>query len=182
MSYAGILLFVNISIVFLMILLQTITLRVTRYDKTTVAIEFFPLKLILYNFGKNKKKRSFKKRLKRLRIFLFPAAKALRFLLKRAKIVLKELPSYEQKSSEPHHFFIINAAENIIKSYIICTLTYNSKDATIDNNYVSSNDFESISTVFDLELSINLYNLLLANLVFIIYSIKKKGRNKRIVR
>ncbi len=183
MSSAGILLLINISIVFLMMLFQKISLRITRYDRLTIAIEYFPLRLLLYNFGKNKRrKKRLSKRLKRLAFFLVPTTKAILFLFKRSKIVLNELPSYEQRINEPHRFFIADTAEKLLKSYLFYALSYQFKETNVDTICILlAENSQSISTGIDMELSTRLYNLLLANFVFIFFSIKKKGRNKEIV-
>lgn len=183
MTYAGILLFANVSVIVLMLLLQRVSVRITRLNTLTVSIEYFPLKLVLYDFNKIKiKKRRLRKRAKRMVFFLNPILKSIRYLLKRAKISLKAFPSYEQIFDEPHTFFLIRAIENSLKSYILSTLISQAPQ-TNTTNFSDSYEAkeQSLSTKLDLELSTKLYQVLLTPLVFIFFSIKKKGRTKGIV-
>lgn len=183
MSLAETLLLVDLSILLLMILFQTVSFKIVRSEKATVIIEFFPLRLVLYNFGKNKRKIRFKKRLKRFNFFLVPSVKSINFLLKRTKILLYELPSFKQKGTEPHRFFMLQTTEILIKSLLFCALNHQFKRTEmLENCFSSADDSSQSSTDFNLELSTKLYNLLLATLVFIFFSIKKKGRSKKVVR
>lgn len=178
MYRAEIFLVANLSIIIVLLLYQPLSFRITFLGNTTLTIEYFPLKLILYNFQKRKNtKKKLIKQTKRLLFFLQPILKSVYFLLKRsnAKIYRFSLPT--ASTNEPHTFFISHEIANLLKSYIYSALYYltNSMHKTKD-----SEKNEEI-TAFDLQVTTRLYNVALAFFALVFFSLKKKGRNKKFV-
>ena len=65
-----------------------------------MTLEYFPLKLILYDFGKPKKqKKKLIKRTKRLLFFLAPTVKSINFLLNRSYLEIFDL-SFDKSDVE----------------------------------------------------------------------------------
>ena len=82
------------AIALILILCQKVTVRIILSQELIIEIEYFPAKLILYNFGKKpkqKKKHTLIKRLKILTNLSTPTLSAIRFLLKRSDV---QVPSY----------------------------------------------------------------------------------------
>ena len=169
-----------IAIIVILIFTQTISARVQYKDNLTVTLEYFPLRLILYNFSKRKKKIKLKRQIKRLRFFLIPILKTTRFLLMRSdtKVFSLDIPSV--KIEEPHLIFLLGQIKMLGAFYVMSSLF------TMSKNFYAFSPLQSTEngTTFpiDFEFSTRLYNIPLAFCILIFFSIKNIGRNKKIVR
>lgn len=162
-----------------MLLNQTLSTRITFFDDMTVSVEYFPFRLLLYDF-KNRKipKRKLKKKLKRLRFFQSSIPQTLRFLLERTNIKIFELNLPPPKTNEPHHYFIQSGLYDVSIVYIL-TLLYSLSSSKENFNSIFSQ--KSSEFKIDLMLTTRLYNLALAYIILVFSTIKRRGI-KRIVR
>ena len=177
MHKAEVFLIIIITVIMLMLICQTISVRIRIRPTTTVSVEYFPIKILLYNFGKMKiKKRKLAKQTKRLLFFLPPILKSFNFLLARAKVKFFQFSFFDPSSSEPHSYYLSQELASLSKTYIY-SLLY----AVTKSNYELNSEFlsENENTAnFDFELTTRLYNVFLALIVLIFYSIKKRGKKK----
>lgn len=162
-----------------MLLNQTLSTRITFFDDMTVSVEYFPFRLLLYDF-KNRKipKRKLKKKLKKLRFFQSSIPQTLRFLLERTNIKIFELNLPPPKTNEPHHYFIRSGLYDVSIVYIL-TLLYSLSSSKENFNSIFSK--KSSEFKIDLMLTTRLYNLALAYIILVFSTIKRRGI-KRIVR
>ena len=172
-----VLLVLIIILIMTMFLWQTISLRINFSSLSTVTIEYFPIKLILYSFCKRKKrKRKLIKQTKKLLFFLSPIFKSVNFLLERSNLKIFSFSPPHSKSKEPHRYFLSKEINSLSKLYICSILYANSKLSytdTADGNFSDNDDY-----IFDFEITTRLYNVFLAFSVLIFYSIKKRGKKK----
>ena len=181
MQKTEIFLVLTVTAIILLMLYQTVSIRIEFKTGLFVSVEYFPFVLLLYNFQKAKiKKKKLVKRTKRLLFFLSPIKKALAFLFRRTNTKITKLDFVNAKSSFPHTQFLSDEIETAIALYI-CSFFYTvSKTATI--NPISSQTENSDTIRLDLEFSTRFCNVIFAFLVFLLNVIIKKGRNVKIVR
>ena len=180
MSLEKIFLFLTLTLILLFLFLQKVFIKVAFSPKAEVIIEYFPIKLILYNFfkrTKRKKKKKLIKSTKRAIFFLSPFLKSLNFLLNRSAIKIYRALPFPQEIEEPHKIFITDEVSALFISYIHAFFYSISKE-TVTEDLCQT---ESASTNFEVKLSTRLYNVVFSGFVFIFLSIKKKGRIKKFV-
>ena len=169
----------NIIAISLLLLCQTLSVRIIAQGHAVVTIEYFPFQIILFNFKMKKKKRNRIKEYKKFLFFFSPILKSLNFLLKRTDVKILNFSLSDLKSDEPHTVFLSQEFKNISTIYIYSIVYALSKSTYISQKPQSSLPNENIS--MDFEFTTKLYNLLSALAVLFFFSIKKIGRNKKIV-
>ena len=180
MRFEEIFLFTSLSLILLLLSFQRVFIRIVFSGKAEVIIEYFPIKLILYNFLKRtrrKKKRKFIKSTKRALFFIAPVLRTLAFLLNKSTVKIYSLDGFLPEGAEPHRIFITKELSSLLSSYIYALFYSFSKETAKDDIHKS----ENTSANFDIQLSTRLYNVVLSGFVFIFLSIKKKGRIKKFV-
>ncbi len=174
------LLILTIVLILILLLYQKISFRLAFSESFTVEIEYFPIKLILYNFRKSRKaKRKLRKKLKRLLSLSMPITKsALRFF-RRADVKLYDLKLLDSDDAEPHihsvKLTLINAFETYLHSFFYSLF----RTSTVYSGGIENSKKSIIS--FDFEVTARFYNLIFAFFIFIFFLIKKKGGNQKIV-
>ena len=181
MQNAEIFLILTIVLIFLLLLFQTVSVRIENTSGLKVTIEYFPIKLTLYNFLKTKiKKKKLIKRAKRLLFFLSPFIKALTFLLQRTSSKILSIDFPEKADEHPHKAFIVNQIEAAIVTCIYSFLYHFTKTTSVESIlYTTPKD---TVILFDFEFKTRFCNVIFAFSVFLFYLINKKGRNVNIVR
>ena len=160
-----------------MLLCQTLSMRISLSTHAFVTIEYFPLKILLYNFRiRKKRKRKLIKQTKKLLFFLSPIYKSLIFLTKKSDVKIYNISLSELKSTEPHSYFLYRKIISLSEAYIYSLLYAISKSAHAVNNESVSED--NGTAIIDFEITTRLYNVFLATAVLTFYSIKKKGIKK----
>ena len=162
----------SLGIILTMLLCQTLSIRISFADRALVAIEYFPIKILLYNFSKRKKrKRKLIKETKRLLFFLFPVFKSVNFLLNRSKVKIIALSFSESENSEPHRYFVSSEIAALSKTYINSIIYSVSKSAY--TLYQTDNSKIEDVSAFDIEFTTRFYNVISAIAVLIFYSINQ---------
>ena len=169
----------NIITIALLLLCQTISVRIISERGAVVTIEYFPFQIILFNFRIKRKKRNRIKEYKKFLFFFSPVLKSLNFLLKRTDVKILNFSLSDSKSDEPHTLFLSQKIKDISKIYIYSIVYALSKSAYISQKPQPA--LQNENTSLDFELTTKLYNLLSAFAVLFFFSIKKIGRNKKIV-
>jgi len=137
MYRAEIFLVTIVILIIFMLLYQAISFRITLKQNLCVTIEYFPLKILLFNFQKKKiKKEKLIKQTKRLLFFLSPLLKSVNFLLRKSEISVYNLSFSQNKSDEPHNYFIYREISALSKIYLYSLLNAISK-----NTNVATSDF-----------------------------------------
>ena len=176
MNRMEVFLLIIILTVIISLSVQTVSTRVQYKNSLTITVEYFPIRLILYNFRKKKKKTKLKKRIKQFRFFLIPTLNATRFLLKHSDTKVFSLQLSSLNFEEPHQIFLFFKLENLGIDYILATLFSLSKNLS-----VISDDYDISDTPLDLEFSVKLYTVPLAFFVLIFSVLKNIGRKKKFV-
>jgi len=176
MYRAEIFLVTIVILIIFMLLYQAISFRITLKQNLCVTIEYFPLKILLFNFQKKKiKKEKLIKQTKRLLFFLSPLLKSVNFLLRKSEISVYNLSFSQNKSDEPHNYFIYREISALSKIYLYSLLNAISKNTNVATSDFSENQNPS---TLDFQLETKLYNIFSSIAVLIFYSIKKKGKKK----
>lgn len=169
-----------ITAIVFMLLCQTLSVRICVSSESSISIEYFPLKILLYNFGKRKKKkRKLIKQTKKLLSFFTPILKSANFFLERTRVKIISLSLPEPRSDQPHRYFLSNEITSLSTIYIYSLIYAVSKSAYIASAGIISEN-EDITNL-DVELTTRFYNVLLSGIVLLFWSIRKKGI-KKIVR
>lgn len=180
MSFEKIFLFLPLALILLLLFLQKVFIRFAFSPRTEVIIEYFPLKLILYNFfkkTKRKKKKKLIKSTKRAIFFFTPLLKSLNFLLNKSAVKIYRALPLPHESEDPHKIFVTGEVSTLFISYIHALFYSLSKETVTEDVYQA----EISATNFDVQLSTRLYNVVFASFVFIFFCIKKKGRIEKFV-
>ena len=175
MYRAEIVLIIIVSLTVIMLLCQNLSVRFTFSDKSCVTIEYFPFKILLYNFKKRKiRKKKLIKQTKRLLFFLAPTLKSIRFLFRRTAVTVYDISVPTAKSDQPDSYFLTKNLSDLLYVYIYSVLYYVPKSA-----YVSDTQpIDGTKLHFDFEITAGLYTFISAFAVLIFYSIKKRGMQK----
>lgn len=181
MQNLGIFLALTVVSILFLLLSQAITVTINFNRKLSVSIDYFPIKLILYNFRKRKKrKKKLIKHTKRLLFFLSPLLKSFVFLLKKSDVNFEKPNIVSVIDLPPDKSFIGENTEKMISSFLLVFFYSISKNTTLKEESLYNNITDTPS--FNFEFSTRFYNLLFAFLVFLYYLVMKKGRNVKIVR
>ena len=181
MQNAEMFLILTLSLIFLLLIFQTVTVRIENLSGLEITIEYFPLKLTLYNFFKTKiKKKKLIKRTRRLLFFLSSIMKAVAFLLRRTTTKIATLDFIEAKNNDPYQICLTDNIEAAIATYIVSFFYSFTKSTSIEPSRLKTN--KSSIILFDLKFKTRFCNVIFAFLVFLFYLINKKGRNVNIVR
>lgn len=164
-----------LAITLILLFTQSISLRVQYTDKLSFTVEYFPFRLILYDFKNRKKKIKLKRQLKRFSFFLVPISKSTRFLLRHSTTEFFSLQFNVITSSEPHRLFLYNELKRLGSDYIKTTLF------SLSKRFYTRIDRCDPPIPLDIEFSTRLYNIPLALFILLFFSIKNIGRNKKIV-
>ena len=176
MYRAEIFLVIIISLTVIMLLCQNLSIRITMSDKSYVTIEYFPIKILLYNFSKRKiRKKKLIKQIKRLLFFLAPTLKSIRFLIKRTVVTVYDISFPDSKSDQPDNYFLTKNLSDLLCVYIYSILYSVPKSAYV---YPSTQNRDNKVRHFDFEITARLYTFISVFAVLIFYSIKKRGMQK----
>ena len=179
MSFAKIFLLLTLLLILLLLSFQTVFIRIAFSPKAMVAIEYFPFKLILYNFlkkNREKKKRKLMKSAKKAVFFFVPSLKALSFLMQKSTVQVLNFNTPDSKSEEPHRIFVTQEFSNLLNCYAYAVLFSAFKDIANEPGYQNETTAD-----FDIQISTRFYNVVFSGIVFIFLAIKKKGRIKKFV-
>lgn len=181
MQKTEIFLILTLAAIILLMLYQTVSVRIEFKAGFFITVEYFPFVLTLYNFQNTKiEKKKLIKRTKRLLFFLSPINKAISFLFRKTHTKIMKLDFVNTQNSEPHALFVYDEIERAIASYV-CSFFYAiSKSTTITPTGSQTDKADDFK--LDLELSTRFCNVIFAFLVFLFHSIIKKGRNVKFVR
>ena len=176
MHRAEIFLVTIVILIIFMLLYQSISFRITLKQNLCVTIEYFPLKVLLFNFKKKKiKKEKLIKQTKKLLFFLSPLLKSANFLISKSEISVYNISFSQNPKDEPHNYFIYQQIKALSRIYLCSLLDAISKSTNIVTSDFSEN--QNLTTL-DFQLETKLYNIFSSIAVLIFYSIKKKGKKK----
>jgi hypothetical protein len=173
------LLILTIILILILLLFQKISFRIFFSELLTVEIEYFPIKLILYNFKRRKKPtKRLKKKIKRFFNLSIPITKSALKFFKRAEIRLYDL-NLLNDSGAPHIQAFKSTFNDALESYLSAFLYSLFKFSAVNSEESDSKRSSIVS--FDFEITARFYNLIFSFFVFIFFLIKNKGRNQKIV-
>ena len=185
MTPLGVHVFLLLTIALLLFLNTDISFRIYRAKMSTVEIECFPIKLILYNFLNNPRQKTEKYSVKKLkrRLSLFkPSLLSLSFLIKKSTLSVRSFTIGDGNEQNPHRIAIKKEAERLLKEYLIVFSYAFFKESEFSQNRDLSPYKENSATPnFDFLISTSLWCVILSFFVFIYHLIRNKGGKRKIV-
>ena len=185
MTLVEVLVFLLLTIAAILLLSTEISLRIYRIKTSIIEIEYFPIRLILYNFlkiSRQKSKNHSVKKLKR-RLSLFkPSLLSLSFLIKKSAISVRSFTIGDGDERNPHRIAIKKEAERLLKDYLIVfSYTFFKESEFSQNRDLSPYKENSSTPNFDFLISTSLWCVILSFFVFIYHLIRNKGGKRKIV-
>ncbi len=167
----------SILIFTLFTLLQTISVRIYKFDELIIDIKFFHFHLILYPHRKSKKKKkaTFFKRLRKKASNILPTRVMVEKLISKSNIYIKEIVLFAK--SEVDTYFVRQYNLYNFVCVAIAYLQAKSRKLFFESNdeVIFSSNTGQGSLNFDMTFYFKLFDLLIAFFSFIAIKVRKSG-------